>query len=79
MEFIKLSKDRYLIKGSNNLVVDEEEKLKLEKKELIIKDITSNECQGETTQKIKELDKKLKGKNGKRSKSNSVNETEPTI
>ena len=31
----------------------EEEKLKLENNELILKDITSNECQKETTKKIK--------------------------
>ena len=42
MEFIKLNKNRYLIKDSNNLVVSEEEMLKLQKKELIIKDIQSN-------------------------------------
>ena len=55
MEFIKLGKGKYLIKGSNSLVVSEEEKLKLEKRELIIKDIQSNECQGITTQKIQEI------------------------
>ena len=33
MEFIKLGKGKYLIKGSNSLVVSEEEKLKLEKRE----------------------------------------------
>lgn len=60
MEFIKLDKNRYMVRGSNNLVVSKEEKLKLEKKDLIIKDITSNECQGETTQKIEEIDKELK-------------------
>ena len=60
MEFIKLGKDKYLIKNSNSLVVSEEEKLKLEKRELIIKDIKSNECQGRTTQKIQEIDRKLK-------------------
>ena len=60
MEFIKLGKDKYLIKDSNSLVVSEEEKLKLEKRELIIKDIQSNECQGRTTQKIQEIDRKLK-------------------
>lgn len=79
MKFIKLDKNRYLIKGSNNLVVDEEEKLRLEKKELVIKDITSDECQGETTQKIKEIDKKLKGKNGRKVKSNDIGETEASI
>lgn len=61
MEFIKLGKDKYLIKNSNSLVVSEEEKLKLEKKELIIEDIKSDGCQGKVTQKIKEIDKKLNG------------------
>ena len=36
MEFIKLREDRYLIKDSNGLIVSNEEKLKLEKKELKI-------------------------------------------
>ena len=49
MEFIKLREDRYLIKDSNGLIVSNEEKFKIEKKELIIKDIESNECQGKTT------------------------------
>lgn len=61
MEFIKLGKDKYLIKNSNSLVVSEKEKLKLEKKELIIEDIKSDGCQGKVTQKIKEIDKKLNG------------------
>ena len=60
MEFIKLGKGKYLIKDSNSLVVSEEEKLKLEKRELIIKDIQSNECQGRTTHNIQEIDRKLK-------------------
>ena len=59
MEFIKISNDRYMIKNSNNIIVSEEEKLKLEKRELIIKDIQSNECQGRTKQKIQEIDRKL--------------------
>lgn len=60
MEFIKINNDKYMIKGSNNIIVSEEEKLKLEKKELIIKDIQSNECQGKTTQKIMKIDEELK-------------------
>lgn len=59
MEFIKINNNRYMIKNSNNIIVSEEEKLKLEKRELIIKDIQSNECQGRTTQKIQEIDRKL--------------------
>ena len=66
MEFIKINKDRYLIKDSNNIIVSAKEKLELEKKELIIKDVQSNECQAETTQKIVKIDRKLK--NGNKSK-----------
>ena len=70
MEFIKLREDRYLIKDSNGLIVSNEEKLKLEKKELIIKDIESNECQGKTTQRIEKIDRELE--NGNKSKSNTI-------
>ena len=34
MEFIKINKDRHLIKDSNNIIVSAKEKLELEKKEL---------------------------------------------
>lgn len=61
MEFIEISKDRYLIKGSNGIIVSKKEMLKLKKKELIIKDITSDKCQAETTQKIEEINKELDG------------------
>ena len=77
MEFIKLREDRYLIKDSNGLIVSNEEKLKLEKKELIIKDIESNECQGKTTQRIKKIDRELE--NGNKSKSNTIKKTKSTI
>ena len=76
MEFIKLREDRYLIKDSNGLIVSTEEKLKIEKKELIIKDIESNECQGKTTQKIKKIDRELE--NGNKSKSNTIKKTKST-
>ena len=76
MEFIKLREDRYLIKGSNGLIVSNEEKLKLEKKELIIKDIESNECQGKTTQRIEEIDRELE--NGNKSKSNTIKKAKST-
>lgn len=59
MEFIKLTENRYMIKDSNNRVVDEETKLKLEKKELVLKDIAGCECQQETTKKIKKIDKEI--------------------
>ena len=76
MEFIKLREDRYLIKDSNGLIVSNEEKLKLEKKELIIKDIESNECQGKTTQRIKKIDRELE--NGNKSKSNTIKKPKST-
>ena len=76
MEFIKLRDDRYLIKDSNGLIVSEEEKLKLEKKELI-KDIESNECQGKTTQRIQEIDRELE--DGNKSKPKTIKKaTRPT-
>ncbi len=59
MEFIEHN-GKYLVKDSNGLIVSEEEKLKLEKEELILKDINGCECQGETTKKIAKIDKKLK-------------------
>lgn len=59
MEFIKIAKDRYMIKDSNNYIVDEKEKLQLEKKQLVLKDISSNECQSKTTKKIKKINKEI--------------------
>lgn len=58
MEFIKKGKN-YLIKDSNGVIVSEEEKLKLEQEELILKDIEGCGCQGETTKKIIENNKKI--------------------
>ena len=60
MEFIRLNDGNYMIKNSNGYIVDEKEKIKLENKELVIKDITSNKCQEETTKKISKNKKKLK-------------------
>lgn len=60
MELIKLGKDKYLVKNSNGKIINEKERLELEKNELILKDIEGCNCQGETTKKIKKIDKKLK-------------------
>ena len=49
-----------MIKNSPSIIVTEEEKLKLEKNELILKDIEGCNCQGETTKKIKKINKKIK-------------------
>ena len=59
MEFIKVGKN-YLIKGSNGRIVSEKEKLELENKELVLKDITGCDCQKETTKKIKKNKKRIK-------------------
>lgn len=59
MEFVKLG-DKYLIKNSNGRVVSESEKLQIENKELILKDITGCECQKNTTLKIAKNKKRLK-------------------
>ena len=58
-EFIKIGADKYIIKDSNGTIVNEKEKLKLEKRELIIEDVNS-ECGKKATLKIKKVDKKLK-------------------
>mgnify|MGYP003302996771 CR=1 FL=1 len=58
MEFIKMG-DKYLIKNSNGIIVDEKEKLKLENNEMVIKDVESNLCQKETTKKISKNKKRL--------------------
>lgn len=59
MEFIKVGKN-YMIKNGNGRIITEKEKLELENKELILKDIQSNECQGKTTQKLTKNKKRLK-------------------
>ena len=60
MEFIDMGKGKFLVRNSNGLIVDEKERLEMEKKGLIIKDITSDTCQKETTKKISKINKKLK-------------------
>ena len=59
MEFIKVGKN-YMIKGSNGRIVSEKEKLQLENKELVIKDIKGCDCQKETTKKISKNKKRIK-------------------
>lgn len=73
MEFIKHN-NGYLIKNSNGRIVSEEEKLKLEKQELILKDINGCECQEETTKKIAKIDKKLKSK-----KNDTIKKADTTV
>ena len=78
MEFIKYG-DKYLIKNSGGKVVSEKEKLQIEKKELVIKDITSNNCQEKTTKKIKKINKKIKEAEEKKTDAEVIEETDRTI
>jgi len=68
MEFIK-NGDKYMLKGSNGIIVDEKEKLQLENNEMIIKDFESNKCQQENTKKIARNKKRIEElDNGNKSK-----------
>ena len=71
MEFIKVG-DKFMIKGSNGIIVDEAEKIKLENKELVIKDVESNLCQKETTKKLSKNKKRIEELH------ENIEETEPT-
>ena len=71
MEFIKKG-NNYLIKNSNGRIVSEKEKLQIEKHELILDDIKSNNCQGKTTKKINKINKKIK-------ELDTVEETDKTV
>ena len=78
MEFIKKG-DNWMIKNSNGRIVTDEEKLKLEKNELILEDMKSNKCQEKTTEKIAEINKELSKKGGKRKKTKELTKEEVTI
>lgn len=78
MEFIKYG-DKYLIKNSGGRIVSEKEKLQLEKKELVIKDITSNNCQEKTTKKIKKINKKIKEAEEKQTDAEVIEKTDKSI
>ena len=58
MEFIKVG-DKYLLKGSNSVILSEEEKLKYEKNELILNS-KDCDCQVEKIKKVSKINKKLK-------------------
>jgi hypothetical protein len=77
MEFVKVGKN-YMIKGSNGRIVSEKEKLQLERKELILEDLKSNDCQGKTTQKLSK-NKKAAQKKKVGSADDIIKETNTTI
>lgn len=80
MEFIKVGKN-YMIKNGNGRIITEQEKLELENRELIIKDIQSNECQGKTTQKLTKNKKRLKKITApqKENADDTIKETDSTL
>lgn len=57
MEFIKMG-DKYLIKNSNGIIVDEKEKKQLEANELIIEDIKAD-CAKHITPKLTKKKKEI--------------------
>jgi len=57
MEFIKVG-DKYLIKDSNGIIVDEKEKKQLEVKELVIEDVKAD-CAKHITPKLTKKKKEL--------------------
>ena len=58
MEFIPIG-EKYLVKGSNSVIVDEAEKLKLERNELIL-DNNDCDCKVEKIKKVSKINKKIK-------------------
>ena len=71
MEFIKVG-DKFMIANSNGIIIDEKEKIQLENRELVIKDVESNLCQKETTKKLSKNKKKLEELD------ENIKETKPT-
>lgn len=69
MEFIKVG-DKYMIKGSNGIIVDEKEKAKLERDELVIEDIKAD-CAKNITPKLIKKQKEVK-------ELEDIKETKPT-
>lgn len=53
MEFIKIGKDKWLIKASNGKLVSDKEKRQLEKETLTIKDEPCKECEIKPVKKKK--------------------------
>ena len=84
-QFVKIGKN-YLVKNSNGRIVSEKEKIQMENKELILKDITGCNCQKETTKKLtknkkrlKEIEKEEKIKEQKDDANDIIQETTETI
>lgn len=81
MEFIDIGRGKFLVRNSNGLIVNEKERLEMEKEGLIIKDIKSDTCQKETTKKVSKINKRLKEieENKEVEVDDTIEETDTTI
>lgn len=78
LEFIDIGRGKFLVRNSNGMIVNEKERLEMEKEGLIIKDIKSDTCQKETTKKVSKINKRLK--EIKEAETNdTIEETDTTI
>ena len=66
MDFIKVGKDKWLIKSSNGRLISDKEKKQLEKQEITIEDKYCEECE------IKPLKKKKKTATSKKGIANDI-------
>lgn len=74
MEFIKIGKDKWLIKASNGRIVSKKEKKQLEKEELVLETPHCKECE------IKPIKKKKKTATSKKELANDlIEETDIVI
>lgn len=76
MEFVKIGKDKWLIKASNGRIVSDKEKKQLEKKEITIKSETCKECE---IKPIKRTKKKKTATSKKELANDTIEETDIVI
>lgn len=58
-EFVKFG-DKYIVKNSNGIIVDEKTMLKMKNKQLVLEDISSGGCKGKITKEISKNKKRIK-------------------
>lgn len=80
MEFVKVG-DKYLLKGSNSVILSEEEKLKYERNELVLNNDCG--CEVEQIKKVSKINKKInkieKEKATKEVADDTIEETNSTL
>lgn len=60
IEFCKIGQDRYMIIGSNNIIVSKKEMLKIKKNNNALRDIESNKCQQEVIEERQKIEKEIR-------------------